>query len=334
MKNKFLLVIGLLVILILSTVSCYFEPMVDQQLESQVRSEAQGFELLLSELVKHVDSIKDPGDVDIRTVFPDSWLFEQTSQHYVIGIPVPAQVRGLVRVPETEQWTYYMIVTPYNRHWFSWYGMNIWEWPFPNIVYFNRAGKLNPNTDIYIVPGWTGQPFYWGNIQGGAADKGDYPRSANLDYFKTYKTAVQPYLVPIEATHGVYQEPFIKPAVGSVSNLAAITRQLWDANPYLNKSDIERSKTPPVAQLVSQLSSEADKINNDVISYLNNINNLENKYFIPNSWSYDKLNQLTEYKNSLLLIQAQLSQIDVFLKSLRNWNFANVEKFRALNVVR
>jgi hypothetical protein len=331
MMKKISYRILLLSLLMLSTtLSCDIKPKIDQRLEKQVQVDAQGFETLLSGFVTQVSSIKNPGEVDMRPVFPDTWLFEQMPQLYALGIPTPINIRGLVQVSETDNWTYSMIVsnTPDRRLW--WYGGGFWGWPFPTIVYFNRAAKLNPTTDTYIVPTWTGQPFYWGNIQGGDSNKRDYPKAVDLDYFKTYKIVTQPYMIPPEATHGVYQEPRSKLSSGSAANLAAVARQMWDANPYLDKSDTERSKTPNLTQLMAQLSIETEKVNNDVTLYLDTINNLENKYFIPNSSNYDKQNALVNYKNAVGQIKTQLSQMNNYLQQIRNWNFINLEKYRSL----
>jgi hypothetical protein len=320
-------------ILLLSLVTiaaCSTMPSIDPQLEGQVQIEASEFGTLLSRLVTHVSSIKNPSDADMRSVFPNSWLFEQTPQLYALGIPISkAIMRGLVPVRETDEWTYYLIPSP-TEDWLLWSGSVFWGQPVPTIVYFNRGEKLNPNTDIYIVPTWIGQPYKWGNIEGGAPDKRDYPRELNLDYFKSDKIVKQPYMIPPEATYGVYQEPRDKLSGGNTSNLSGIVRQMWDANPYLDKSETERLKTPTISQLMAQLPAEIVKINWDVTICLDNINNLENKYFKTNSSIYGNQNELADYKNSLGKIKIELSQIEEYLQPIKKWDFRNLEKYRAL----
>ena len=330
MKKRAYVILMLSLLILSSTLSCYIRPKIDPQQEKQVQVDARGFETLLSGLVTYVSSIKNPGDVDMRSIFPDTWLFEQTPEQFAIGIPTPIYVRGLVQVSETDNWTYFMTISSPEDIRYLWNIGGFWGWPFPPTVYFNRAAKLNPATDTYVAPRWIGQPFYWGNIQGGDSGKRDYPKAVDLDYFKIYKIVLQPYMIPPEATHGVYQEPRSKLSGGSTANLAAIARQMWDANPYLDKSDIERSKTPPLTQLMAQLSTETVKINGDVTLYLDNISKLESKYFMPNYSSYDKQNALVDYKNALLQIRSQLLQIDNYLQPIKNWNFNNLEKYRSL----
>jgi hypothetical protein len=81
---------------------------------------------------------------------------------------------------------------------------------------------------------------------------------------------------------------------------------------------------------MAQLSTETEKLNNDVTLYLDTINNLETKYFIPNSSSYDKQNALVDYKNAVGQIRTQLSQMNNYLQHIKNWNFINLEKYRSL----
>ncbi len=320
--KKISILVSLLIALII--VSCTTPPKLDTQLENQIQVEAQEFEALLNRLVIYVNSIRNPGDINIRSVFPDSWLFEETAQLYAIGIPISRDIpRGLTQVRETDQWTYFLVITP-DSFWSN-YG---W-WPLYTVVYFNRGGKLNPDTETYIAQGWTGQPYNWGGIQGGAADKGNYPVGLNPGFFKSYKVMKQPYMVPLEATFGVYQEPRISTlSGGTTSAIAAIVRQIWDANPYVEKSETERSKTPSIQQLIGQLPSESGKVNSDITIYLNAVNNFESKYFIPNASSYDKQNELVDYKNSMATIRSQLSGIDSYLQQISKWDFSRLEKYR------
>lgn len=320
----------ILLLSLVTIVACSAMPIVDPQLEKQVQIEANEFRALLGKLVTHVSSIKDPGDVDIRSVFPNSWLFEQTAQLYALGIPISKAVRrGLVPVRETDEWTYYLIPSR-TEDWLFWSDNTFWGVPVPSIIYFDRGGKLSPDTDVYIVPTWIGQPYKWGNIQGGAQDKRDYPKELNLDYFKYNKIVKQPYMIPPEATYGVYQEPRDKPSGGSTSNLSGIIQQMWEANPYLDKSDAERLKTPTIPQLMAQLPAEIVKINWDVTINLDAVNNLDNKYFKVNPSIYTNQNELADYKNSLMKIKTELSQIEEYLQPIKKWDFSNLEKYRVL----
>jgi hypothetical protein len=319
--KKISILVSLLIVTI--TLACSPVPKVDPQLEKQVQTETQEFEALLNRLVVYVNSIKSPEDIPIRTVFPDSWLFEENAQLYALGIPVSRDIsRGLVQARETDQWTYFMIITPNDMFFYGW-------WPPTTIVYFNRGGKVNPDTDNYIAQRWTGQPFNWGTIQGGAGDKGDYPVEINPGFFKSYKVIKQPYMIPPEASFAVYQEPrnFVLSRVG-ISSITGIVRLMWEANPYLDKSEIERSKTPPIQQLTAQLPAEIGKINNDINVYLNTVSNFETKYFTPNSSSYNKQNELADYKNSMATIRSQLSGIDNYLQQITKWDFSRLYKYR------
>ena len=306
-------------------------PKIDTQLEKQVQTESQEFESLLSRFVAYVGSIKNPGDISIRSVFPDSWLFEDAGQFYSIGVPISKDVvKGLTQVRETDPWTYYLIITPNDHYYYGWWPYG--GWPIGTVVYLSRIGHLTPDTDTYIVQGWTGT-FSWGNIQGGAGDKRNYPTEVNPGFFKSYRIVNQPYMVPPEATHGVYQEPRIfNPSGGNISTIAGIARQIWDANPYVEKSDAERAKTPPIQQLIIQIPGEVAKLNNDVNYNLNTVGSFESKYFTPNSASYNKQNELADYKNSMATIKSQLSGIDSYLQQLTKWDFSRLYKYRMLQV--
>jgi hypothetical protein len=103
---------------------------------------------------------------------------------------------------------------------------------------------------------------------------------------------------------------------------------MWDANPYLEKSEAERSKTPALMHLIAQLPAEIGNVASDAAAYLNTVSNFESKYFIPNSSTYDKQNELADYRNSMATIKAQLSGIDNYLQQIRKWDFGRLEKYR------
>ena len=135
-------------------------------------------------------------------------------------------------------------------------------------------------------------------------------------------------MIPPEATHGVYQEPRNKLSGGDTGKIAGIVRQMWDANPYLEKSEAERSKTPTIMQLIAQLPAEIGNVAGDAAVYLNTVSNFESKYFIPNTAPYDRQNELADYKNSMATIKTQLSGIDSYVQQISKWDFSRLEKYR------
>ena len=158
-------------------------------------------------------------------------------------------------------------------------------------------------------------------------DMRNYPKRVALD-FKKQKVIEQPYMVPPEATHGVYLETRNK--LGSnKSNLQKIVEQVKEANPYLAETSLEQYKTT-LLQLLEQISPEIEKIDADTYVAISFITYLDSKYFVPNSWCYDRQTELDDYISSIESIRTQLSQIDEDVQKIKGWDFSSLENYRAL----
>lgn len=297
---------------LLTLVACAPAPKADLNLEKQIQKEEYEFETALGKLITYLSSIKHPNDVGINSIFPSTWLVEayesggSNLQWYGIAMPVPKDVgRGLA---STKMET--------NRY------------------YVNRGGALNPNTNLYIAPAWTGQPFNWDILEGGflATDPlaRKYPWAERLDCFKSEKVIKQPYMVPAEATYGVYLESHKKLSTTSVSNLVNIVQQIQGANPYKEKTYSEQLRTPSMAQLLEQLPPEAAKIGDDADTLIGFATTLDTRYFSKNSSIYDKQNALTSYTEALRKTKLQLSGIGEYIQPIKQWDFSSLEKYRAL----
>lgn len=311
MKKLFSL---LLFFSLLALLACAPAPKADLNLEKQIQKEEYEFETALGKLATYLSSIKHPNDPGISFIFPSTWLVEayesggSNLQWYGIGMPIAKDVgRGLTSVKGADQ---------------------------PGWYYVNRAGALNPNTDLYIAPTWTGQPFNWGSLEGGTLSKDPnarkYPWAERLDCFKSEKVIKQPYMVPAEATYGVYLESHKKLSTTSVNNLVNIVQQIQGANPYKEKSYSEQLRTPSMTQLLEQLPPEAAKIGDDADTLIGFATALDTRYFSKNSSIYDKQNQLTYYKEGLRKTKLQLSGIGEYTQPIKQWDFSNLEKYRAL----
>ena len=289
------------------------QPQADPKLEKQVQKEEYEFETALGKLATYISSIKHPRDLQISSIFPNTWLIDayegggSNMQWYGIGIPIPKDVgRGFGYSQRQE-------------------GLPTKDW-----FRMERIGILTPNTDMYIVSGWNGQLYNWRDIQVSNPDMKSYPQSVKLDCFKSEQVVRQPFMVPPEATYGVYLESHKKLSTASMSNLQNTVQQIQGANPYKERTYKEQLGTPSITQLLEQIPAEATKISSDADILIAFVATLNNKYFSQNASIYDKQNQLTSYLDTIKNVKAHLSGIGEYMQPIKQWDFSNLAKYRTL----
>jgi hypothetical protein len=275
--------------------------------EQQIQLEAYKFNELLEEFMVFITDIKNPCDIDLKKVLPDNWLFEIYSvnssslKQYALAMPIPADLRKGWDVVSTTR----------------------------EGISFKRVSRLNPDTNLYIAPTWNSQPRDWTYWTLNNMDVMNYPRPVKSDYFVMQKICLQPYMIPDEATHGIYTGDWINKNC-NITSLVTIVRDVREANPYQERSFIEQYKTPSISTILAPLPDEIKKVTDDVNSYLVLVNSLDKTFFTPNTSIYNKRSELEKYKIDMTKITEQLNQIDNYVKKIKAWDFSNLEKYRSL----
>ena len=278
-------------------------------LENQTQKESYDFEQLINEFTAYVQNIKHPAKLNLKSVFPgESWYFELSApddsgfQKYYLAIPISAEIGRGMTTSKVEIDKYYI----------------------------TRAGKLDPETNVYIVPSWNGQPFNWGTTQGLSQEAREYPIRLELDCFKNQKICAQPLMVPPEASHGVYAGTVKQMGTESTAKLVSSVQQLYKSNPYIERSYKEQLKIVSMENIIESLSSEVKLIAADVKTMTDFTKLLESKYIEPNISSYDCQEELSAYKASLEMTHTQLTEIDGYIQKIKDWDFSNLDKYRVL----
>jgi hypothetical protein len=297
-------------LLLAVAIACESKPKVDlKPIETQVQKEASEFKQALDEIVTTADSVRYLADVPIDSLIPKDWLYEisQPSGEQIsvnLAIPVPKDVgRGLtaVRGPDEANW-YYM----------------------------RRGGNLDPDTELYIAPTWTGSPYNYGGMQGGDPKSRNYPEAAKLSCFKNEKVIKQPYMVPSEATHGVYimSGPDFRKSRSNY-NISQLLSEITEANPYEAKGSVSDYVTTKLPDVVKRFREQLAVISKDMDSANGFATALEDKYG-KKSGSWTTHEAVESYKKIITENKAKLSQIEASLSKISNWDFTSLEKYRSL----
>lgn len=277
-------------------------------LQQKVQIEEAEYSKLLESFSGFVSNIKDPCSIDIRAIFPDNWQFEfytsktSGSQMWALAIPIPPNIKRGFQQGKTEQ----------------------------GITSMTFGEKMTPNTNIYIAPTWNGLPYDWRGWIGISQDIAKYPVPVTHEYFETQKMLMQPYFIPDEATHGVYTANWTGKDC-TKNRLANIVSDIFQANPYKDRSFSEQYNTPSTTSLLDSLSAEISRMQNDRAAYIKFVDDLNTTFFKPNASTYNKGSALDLYKNELNNISDQLSKINTdYISKIKAWDFSNLNKYREL----
>ncbi len=274
------------------------------ELDQRVQIEARKFEELLTDLSKNVSMMTFPKDISLKPVIPDNWLFEicqspspDRPSKYAVGVPVPKGVKtGLTITGQTKGWDYY-----------------------------SRTTQLNPHTNHYVVSSLPSKDRYK-NLEGLPKDFREYPERQSIDCLSSYIVVLSPYYIPENVTHGLYFIDGPKPFKDGGTNydLMKIVGKMFDANPYKEKTSLEQYKTSDLGKLMEQLVVQIAVMSEDINNAISFVNSLEHTYFQPNAISWNTQDELVNYKKSMAGIRSELSQIELYLQNINNWDFSSI----------
>jgi hypothetical protein len=303
------LYIPVVLILLLTVLSCGQTGKQDSKdLEQQIEVEAYQFEELLTELSQHVSAMAYPQDIPLEPLVPDSWIFKccdpgttGTPAKYALCIPVPKGIKTGFTVVKSSDVDYR--------------------------TYYQRQTFLDPKTDFYVVSSMPSKDRYKDLIfNNPIPDFREYPKRETIDCLKSRMIVISPYYIPENVTHGYYSlrgpEPFNDG--GSNYNLVNLAGDMFDANPYKERTAVQEHQDPQLGDVLKQLRAQIDVINVDIDNALNFVDRLEELFFKPNAEIWDTQDELAQYRESMEDIRANLSQIEAYLQEIESWDFSSI----------
>ena len=296
-KVVFLLVISLFLY------SCSAStPKVDSQLQQKVENETIEINLILEEITKTETNITYPADFPLRDLIPKSWLFElaPTTDKKVqvnLAIPIPQEIVRDMVTKKTDE----------------------------NFIYVDRGGRLDPDTDTYLVSSYpkpTTLP-----LNKAPENWYDYPKAISADYLKGNKIVQSPYFVPSEATHGVYRMsgPDYRKS-RSEYNISQYLTNLTDYNPYNRKNNNEITNSKKLLNTVVNFKEQISNLKKDIGTADSFILAIERRYSKPYADSWNVQDELKKFR---ILVDTNISKcslIETNLEKINKWDFINIEK--------
>lgn len=274
----------------------------------QVQKDAYEFEKLLQEINAIELTMVYPADISLGDIIPSKWMLETNK-------PAAEKLEGTLAIPIAKDTA--IGLRPIRQT--------------QTMVWFEPAGKFTPVTDIYIVGvgilAYLGPPQEFLYFESGPPQYRDYPKRIYLDFLKDYLLVDSPYFIPPNTTHGVYQlswNEFRKRR--SDYGISQLQADLADANPYILRNRTEARKVPKFPAVVARFQSALTSIENDLIVALAFSQELETKYFKPNSESWTTQGALTNYRKQIETMRGKLLQIRSSLQKLETWDFYNLEQ--------
>jgi hypothetical protein len=261
-----------------------------------IQADREKFNRKVDELKVVLTSIQDPCNLDVNKIFPDDWMAEpyrakDGKNMVAIAVPIPKDTgRGMA---------------PYKG-------------------YIMRAGLLNPNTNTYLSSSWDGSKYNWGN-QDRSIEERRYPQQLNADYFKEYKIMFQPYMVPSEASHGIYEYKFdVKNC--SMEGASKLAGDLKLSNPY--NAIIAGTYTDNTSYLASIKEAENAllEVQDDCSAYSTFLALLDRNFFLQPAYSDSKKAEMTQYYEEMAGVKAKLEAAGKILGTLKTWDFSGATK--------
>jgi hypothetical protein len=323
----------MLVFSLISFISC--SGSTDRVLYKQVQKESKNYTQIINDIYSNEIAVKYPGDMDLSSIFPvttpDSWIFEAQSPNKSstmkcgLAMPISKDVQpGYKKVT---------IDPNVSNNYSDTLGTYI---PPDNLrggtaIIEDRASRLNPDTDNYIVKKFLGPPRWLQTIIFTNPNIKDYPKLIILDLFTRYKVVQSPYFVPDDCTHGIYIFEIAEFRYSKTDySLTSSINQLKDENPYLQNDPDFVLNQSSINDRVKNIRTQITKINKDFDTALAFIQSIDAKYFKPNSYNSADINGFNKYKKDIEISRGQLTQIDTKIQLIEKWDFTNLQKYRDL----
>jgi hypothetical protein len=257
-----------------------------------VQTDSSRFDSYVDDLVGLMAIIQEPCDLDVKQIFPEGWIAETykakgVSNMIALAVPIPKDIgRGMA---------------PYKG-------------------YIMRAGLLDPNTNLYLSSTWDGMTYDWG-IQDRSAEERSYPKAVNAEYFRSYKVMLQPYMVPIEASHGVYEYKF---EVGNcyLAKASKLAEGLKGVSPYKSINAGTYTDNASYLASIKDLENAIIKINDDAGAYVNFLILVKRTFFLKPAYADSKKDVLTQYTDKLADTRTKLAKAVTFNDTLKTWDFS------------
>ena len=196
-----------------------------------------------------------------------------------------------------------------------------------NWVTFRRTTYLKPNTDFYVVSSMPSNERYKDLIWNDPPPNfRDYPKRQTVDCLPAYMIVISPYYIPENVTHGFYSidYPLLFRDGGNNYNLVNIVSEMFDANPYEEKTPLKEYQTPQLGELIEQLEARVTVINEDIENAIGFVDKLEETFFTPNADMWDTQDELVMYKESMEDIRTDLSKVEMYLLEIYDWDFSSI----------
>jgi hypothetical protein len=287
--------------------ACAAKPKVDYS--AQLEKDGYDFLKQLQELIKLESDISYTGDIPLSKAMPKNVMIEVTdsrADRFQIGLAVPVSKKastGLEILQQTKDFTY-----------------------------FGRAGYLDPNTDFYIVPVFTGTPPGNALYESGPPSYKIYPKRASIGFFDRNIIIESPYYIPENASWGVYAlswTAFIHDR--RYYEMSGILRDLLDSNPYKAKVGVEKYDFPVFEKKLLEFQIQLGQAEKDLIVAKYFIDYLDNKFFAPGMDSPDDRSAVVQYKKQVDAMLQRIGNMQPKLETLQLWDFESIARYTAGN---